>query len=87
MHLVGRRNVQGGYTRISDQDGRELMVTCLTDPLDSIVVDDTRVRHSVTPIEPLNPGQAAVRDVLVLTYDTVVAESAGQIGRSRRRNN
>jgi hypothetical protein len=84
MHLVGRRNVRGGYTKISDQNGRELMVTCLTEALDSIVVDDTRVRHSVTPIEPLNPGKAAVRDMLVLTYDAVVAK---RIGRSRWRNN
>jgi hypothetical protein len=87
MHLVGRRNVRGGYTKLSDQDGRALTIACLTDPLDSIVVDDTRVRHSVTPIQPLNPSKAAVRDVLILTYDTVGEESAAKMDPSRKRDN
>jgi len=33
-----------------------------------VFVDDARVRHGVTPIEPLDPGTKAFRDVLILTY-------------------
>jgi hypothetical protein len=87
MHLVGRRNVRGGYTRIFDQNGNELANTCLTYPLDSIVVDDTRVRHAVTPIQPLDPNEPAVRDMLILTYDTVVDKDARKTGNYRKRKN
>ena len=33
-------------------------------------VDDRRVFHGVTPVEAVVPGQAAHRDVLVVTYQT-----------------
>jgi hypothetical protein len=70
IHLIARRNVRGGYTRIyGKEDNHESAVACLTDPADSIVSDDTRLRHLVTPIKPLNPRVPGVRDMLILTYD------------------
>ena len=36
----------------------------MTDPLDSLVVDDHRVTHEVTPISPL--GEHGVRDMLLV---------------------
>jgi hypothetical protein len=66
--LVNRRNVSSGITHIYDSNGGSLRQFTLIDPLDTVFVDDTRVRHGVTPIEPLDPRMKAFRDVLILTY-------------------
>jgi hypothetical protein len=66
--LVNRCNVSSGITHIYDSGGGSLRQFTLIDPLDTVFVDDTRVRHGVTPIEPLDPGTKAFRDVLILTY-------------------
>lgn len=77
MHLVSRRNVRGGHTRIYGEGQDEPTIICLTNPSDSLVIDDSRIRHSVTPIRPLKGNGPAVRDMLILTYDAVVNEAQG----------
>jgi hypothetical protein len=66
--LVARIGVAGGVTGIADAAGRSLGSFTLVEPLDAVFLDDHRVRHGVTPIEILEPGRAAHRDVLVLTF-------------------
>ena len=66
--LVGRRNVQSGMTTIHDLDGRTLGSFTLTEPLDAALVDDRRVMHGVTPVEPVDPREPGFRDVLVVTF-------------------
>jgi hypothetical protein len=66
--LVNRRNVSSGITHIYDINGRALSEFTLTDPLDTVFIDDARVRHGVTPICPLDPGIKGFRDVLILTF-------------------
>ncbi|QDV09406.1 hypothetical protein Poly30_49640 [Planctomycetes bacterium Poly30] len=66
--LVRRVNIQSGTTTIHDAEGEELGEFTLTHPLDLALVDDTRVWHGVTAVEPLDPAVPAYRDVLVLTY-------------------
>ena len=66
--LVNRRNIASGVTGIHNLDGPSLGSFTLTDPLDAAFVDDQRVAHGVTPVEPLEPGQPAYRDVLVVTF-------------------
>ena len=66
--LVDRRNIASGVTRIHALDGRTLGRFTLTEPLDAAIVDDRRVAHGVTPVEPLEPGKPAYRDVLVVTF-------------------
>jgi hypothetical protein len=66
--LVNRRNIASGMTSIHSLDGRELGHFTLTDSFDAALVDDTKVAHGVTPVEPIDPGQAAYRDVLVVTF-------------------
>jgi hypothetical protein len=66
--LVNRCNVSSGITHIYDSNGGSLRQFTLIDPLDTVFVDDTRVRHGVTPIEPLDASRKAFRDVLILTY-------------------
>lgn len=66
--LIGRRNVQSGVTTIHHLDGRTLGSFTLTHPLDAALVDDRRVMHGVTPVEPVDPREPGFRDVLVVTF-------------------
>jgi hypothetical protein len=66
--LVNRRNIASGTTSIHALDGRALGQFTLTEPLDAALVDDSRVAHGVTPVEAIDPGQPAYRDVLVVTF-------------------
>ncbi len=66
--LVRRENVRSGETSIHDLAGEKLGSFTLTDPLDSALVDDNRVFHGVTPVQPVEPSRPAFRDVLVVTF-------------------
>jgi hypothetical protein len=66
--LVGRRNIASGVTSINRLDGQPLGHFTLTDAFDAALVDDTRVAHGVTPVEPIDPALPAYRDVLVVTF-------------------
>jgi hypothetical protein len=66
--LIGRRNVRSGETSVHDLTGRNLGSFTLEQPLDAALVDDTRVMHGVTPVEPVDPRAVGFRDVLVVTF-------------------
>ena len=66
--LINRTNVRSGVTQIFDAAGRSLGEFTLTNPIDTVFLDDHRVFHGVTPIAPLDSENKANRDVLVLTY-------------------
>lgn len=64
--LVGRRNIRGGETRVFDATGPAGVRFTMQEPWSMLLMDDARVIHETTPIQPDNePG---VRDTLVLTY-------------------
>jgi hypothetical protein len=65
--LVARRNVAHGVSTISDPDGAPLVRVRLAEPFDTMLLDDARVRHGVSPIAALDPARPAFRDVLVVT--------------------
>jgi hypothetical protein len=70
--LVDRVNIASGTTTIHAAATRELLGSfTLTRPLDAALVDDARVFHGVTPVEPLDPAQPAHRDVLVVTFKRI----------------
>jgi hypothetical protein len=67
--LIRRRNIAEGTTTIEAASDRRLLGSfTLTDPFDAALVDDARVYHGVTPVEPLDPAAPAYRDVLVVTF-------------------
>ena len=75
--LIDRCNVREGETSTLSLDGRRLGAFTLAEPLDVALVDDARVLHGVTAVEPLDPlGERAHRDVLVLTYQRTEAGRA-----------
>jgi hypothetical protein len=66
--LVNRVNIASGVTSVHDLTGRLLGSFTLTAPFDAALVDDSRVMHGVTPVEPLDPAAPGFRDVLVVTF-------------------
>ncbi len=65
--LVGRHGVRGGETRVFDADGPAGVRFTLRAPWSALLLDDTRVIHESTPIQPDGDGPGH-RDTLVLTY-------------------
>jgi hypothetical protein len=66
--LIDRVNIASGTTQLADADKRQIGEFTLTNPLDSVLLDDHRVYHGVTAISPLDPRKPAWRDVLVVTF-------------------
>jgi hypothetical protein len=64
--LINRHNIKGGETRVFDAKGPNGVRFTMAEPWSMLLMDDARVIHETTPIQPDNePG---VRDTLVLTY-------------------
>ena len=66
--LVRRCNINSGTTMIGTTAGGFFSSFTLTEPFDAALVDDRRLYHGVTPVEPLDPAAPAFRDVLVVTF-------------------
>ena len=66
--MVRRENIASGETTIYDLMKRPLGSFTLTAPLDTALVDDSRVYHGVTSVVAIEPAQPAYRDVLVVTF-------------------
>lgn len=64
--MVGRHQVKGGETRVFEAHGPHGVRFTLSEPWSALVLDDERVIHESTPIQPL--GDQGWRDTLVLTY-------------------
>jgi hypothetical protein len=67
VFLVGRRNIKGGETRVFEASGPEGLRFTLTEPWSLMLLDDARMIHESTPIQPLNAEADGVRDTLVIT--------------------
>src|SRR5450830_173875 len=65
VFLVNRDGVKGGETRVFDADGPNGQRFTLTEPWSVLLLDDARVIHESTPIQPLTTG--GWRDTLVVT--------------------
>ena len=65
VFLVERSGIKGGETRVFDAHGPQGLRFTLTEPWSLLLLDDTRVIHESTPIQPLAEG--AHRDTLVIT--------------------
>jgi hypothetical protein len=66
LMLIRRRNVRGGETRVFDANGPAGIRFTMEEPWSLLLMDDERVIHETTPIQP--EGEDGVRDTLVLTY-------------------
>jgi hypothetical protein len=66
VFLLARHDIKGGETRVFDADGPAGQRFTLAQPWSVLLLDDERVIHETTPIQPA--GAAGWRDTLVLTY-------------------
>ena len=66
--LVARVGVKGGETRVFDASGPHGLRFTMSEPWTLLLLDDARVIHETTPIQPLDAGAEGHRDTLVLTY-------------------
>ena len=64
--LVGRHGISGGETRVFAANGPDGQRFTLTEPWSLLLLDDARMIHESTPIQPA--ADYGYRDTLVLTY-------------------
>jgi hypothetical protein len=64
--LAGRRSIRGGETHVFDAGGPSGVRFMMQEPWSMLLMDDGRVIHETTPIQP--DHDQGVRDTLVLTY-------------------
>lgn len=64
--LAGREGIKGGETRVFEATGTSGQRFTMTEPWTLLLLDDERVIHESTPIQPTAEG--GHRDTLVLTY-------------------
>ena len=65
MFRVGRHAVKGGETRVFEADGPSGVRFTLAEPWSLLLLDDARMIHETTPIQPVAEG--GYRDTLVVT--------------------
>lgn len=65
--LLGRHGIKGGETRVFDIDGPRGQRFTLSEPWSLLLLDDARVIHEATPIQPLDAASPGHRDTLVVT--------------------
>jgi len=66
VFLIGRHGLKGGETRVFDIDSPRGQRFTLTQPWSLLLLNDHRVIHETTPIQPQSEG-VAWRDTLVVT--------------------
>jgi hypothetical protein len=68
VFMVGRLGVKGGETRVFEASGPNGQRFTLSEPWSVLLLDDARVIHESTPIQPLTPHALnGHRDTLVIT--------------------
>jgi len=68
VFMLGRHRIKGGESRVFEADGPNGQRFTLTEPWSLLLLDDARVIHESTPIQPLDADALGWRDTLVLTY-------------------
>ena len=65
--LVARHAIKGGETRVFDAHGTQGVRFTLQESWSALLLDDERVVHESTPIQPLDTDRPGHRDTLVIT--------------------
>ncbi|MEU4211895.1 2OG-Fe dioxygenase family protein [Streptomyces sp. NPDC026206] len=66
--LIRRENVRGAESCLYDLRQRPVHRALLTEPLETIVLDDRRVLHGVSPLLPAPGARMGVRDMLLVDF-------------------
>jgi hypothetical protein len=81
VFMVDRHQVKGGETRVFDADGPNGQRFTLSEPWSVLLLDDARVIHESTPIQPLAEG--GHRDTLVVTLRAFGFQDEYEVAPSR----
>jgi hypothetical protein len=68
LHMVRRRNVVGGKSTIYDLDRKPIQDYTMREPLDSMILEDPRIMHGVTPVRSADGLTVGVRDLLGVDF-------------------
>lgn len=68
VFMLERHGIKGGESRVFEAGGPTGQRFTLSEPWSLLLLDDARVIHETTPIQPAVPGLLGWRDTLVLTY-------------------
>jgi hypothetical protein len=68
LHLVRRQNIAGGESTIYDLQRRPLQRFTMQEPLDSMILEDPRIMHGVTPVVPADGRTVGIRDILGIDF-------------------
>jgi hypothetical protein len=68
LHLVGRHNVEGGESTIYDLERRPIWCQTLRETLDSLILEDPRIMHGVTPVYSADGRTPGTRDMLGVDF-------------------
>ena len=71
-------NIKGGETRVFEANGSAGLRFTLTQPWSLLLMNDERMIHESTPIQPV--GAHGHRDTLVLTYRANGFQDSPNIG-------
>jgi hypothetical protein len=66
--LVDRHGIKGGESRVFQAVSSAGLRFTLSEPWTTVLLDDARVVHETTPIQPQKAGEPGWRDTLVLTF-------------------
>jgi hypothetical protein len=77
--LVGRSNVTGGESSVWTDDGIRLFSGTMLEPGDQILLDDRRLMHDVTDLQPVDDRRPSHRDVLIIDFDVAGGGAAGMM--------
>jgi hypothetical protein len=68
LHMVRRRNIAGGLSTIYDLERQPIQSFTMVEPLDSMILEDPRVFHGVTPVLAADGQYLGTRDLLGLDF-------------------
>jgi hypothetical protein len=68
LHLVRRHNIVGGETTIYDLERRPIQRYTMRETLDSLILEDSRIMHGVTPVYPASGRTLGTRDLLGVDF-------------------
>jgi hypothetical protein len=77
VFIVDRQAIRGGETRVFEADGPDGQRFTLSESWSLLLLDDTRMIHETTPIQPEQPGAAGAADTLGGHRDTLVLTFRG----------
>jgi hypothetical protein len=63
-----RQNIEGGESTIYDLKRRPLEQFTMREPMDSMILEDPRIMHGVTPVTPADGQTVGRRDVLGIDF-------------------